>query len=175
MNEMDLYNMDPQLLERLLSMQMLGPQEQEQARMFAQADELRGLGTDPGAGQMVGGRWMPNYAGAAQRGMGAYHGDKMQRQASGMGEGIAQERMGASRDYFNAMTQRRQAAAQGMAGQAPQQVTQAPMPQQGGMMPPGPQGPFPPAPPGNPMQTAPQGTPMSPWAMGGGFGGGMGR
>jgi hypothetical protein len=166
MNDMDLSNIDPMLLQMIMSGQMLGPQEEEQARMFAQADELRGLGTDPGAGQMVGGRWMPNYAGAAQRGMGAYQGDKMQRQASGMGEGIAQER---GDQYRRAM------AAMGMRGQAPQQVTQGPMPQQGGMMPPGPQGPFPPAPPGNPMQTAPQGTPMSPWAMGGGFGGGMGR
>ena len=170
MNEMDLYNMDPQLLERLLSMQMLGPQEQEQARMFAQADELRNQGVAPGEhGQMVGGQWMPNYAGMAQRGMGAYYGDKMQKDATAMGPGIAQERMGASRDYFNAMTQRRQAAAQGMAGQAPQQVTQAPMPQQqptfqpvpqqqpmpqGGMMP---ASPGIPAPPPNPLQPTPLG------------------
>ena len=166
MNEMDLQNLPPELLlQILMSGQMLGPQEEEQARMFAQADELRGLGTDPGAGQMVGGRWMPNYAGAAQRGMGAYHGNKEQKKAEAMGPGIAQEQA----DQF-----RRAMAAYGMRGQAPQQVTQGPMPQQpmpqqpvpqqqppmpqGGMMP---ASPGIPAPPQNPLEATP-----IPWSGG---------
>ena len=162
MNDMDLSNIDPMLLQLIMSGQMLGPEEEKQARMFAQAEELRGLGTDPGAGQMVGGQWMPNYAGAAQRGMGAYHGNKEQKKAEAMGPVIAQEQA----DQF-----RRAMAAYGMRGQAPQQVTQGPIPPQGGqgggMMPPGPQGPFPGAPPGipAPQQNPLQATPI-PWSGG---------
>jgi hypothetical protein len=166
MNEMDLSTIDPTLLQMIMSGQMLGPQEEEQARMFAQADELRNQGVAPGDhGMMVGGQWMPNYGGLAQRGMGAYHGDKMQRQASGMGEGIAQER---GDQYRRAM------AAYGMRGQAPQQVTQEPMPPQQPtfqpvpqQQPPMPRGGMMPAPPGNPapMPNPLQATPL-PWPGG---------
>jgi hypothetical protein len=112
----DVYTMPPELLEKLLQGHKIGPQEQEQLRMLEMAESLRNQGVAPGDhGMQVGGQWMPNYGGLAQRGMGAYHGDKMQKKATAMGPQIAEQDAALQRSLFEARTQPR-----------PQQVTADP-------------------------------------------------